>query len=141
MISWPIKQQQAINLEDILKELARYQRKRPPSIIEQLTKLRPEEENRISDWLRNLPFEAKLVSINRVVSDITYSGMMIRKVPSFRFIVEVISERNAGRRVEKIPPGNTLSLSRPTYVKIHRKHLDPETLNIYHLPWEWDAVS
>ena len=76
-----------------------------------------------------------------MVSDITHNGMMIRKIPSFRFIVEVISEKNAGRRGEKIPPGNTLSLSRPTYVKIHRKHLDPETLNIYHLPWEWDAVS
>lgn len=37
------------------------------------------------------------------------------------------------------PPGNTLSLSRPTYIKVHRKHLDTETLDIYHLPWEWDA--
>ncbi|KAL9114205.1 MAG: hypothetical protein Q9187_007502, partial [Circinaria calcarea] len=36
------------------------------------------------------------------------------------------------------PPGNTLSLSRPTYIKVHRKHLDTETLDTYHLPWEWD---
>ena len=34
-----------------------------------------------------------------------------------------------------------LALNRPTYIKLHRKHLDPETLNVYHLPWEWDDVS
>ena len=30
---------------------------------------------------------------------------------------------------------------RPTYIRVHRKHLSPETLNDYHLPWEWDFVS
>ena len=30
---------------------------------------------------------------------------------------------------------------RPTYVKVHRKHLDPETLNTYELPWKWEDVS
>ena len=34
-----------------------------------------------------------------------------------------------------------LTLNRPTYIKVHRKHLDPETLDVYHLPWEWDDVS
>jgi len=32
-------------------------------------------------------------------------------------------------------------LSRPTYIKVHRKHLSPETLDVFHLPWEWDDVS
>lgn len=32
-------------------------------------------------------------------------------------------------------------LKRPTYIKVHRKHLSPETLDIHHLPWEWDDVS
>ena len=30
---------------------------------------------------------------------------------------------------------------RPTYIKVHRKHLSPDTLDIYDLPWEWDDVS
>ena len=34
-----------------------------------------------------------------------------------------------------------LVLNRPTYIKVHRKHLDPETLDVYQLPWEWDDVS
>ena len=32
-------------------------------------------------------------------------------------------------------------LTRPTYIKVHRKHVSPETLDEYHLPWEWDEVS
>ena len=32
-------------------------------------------------------------------------------------------------------------LTRPTYIKVHQKHLCPETLDEYHLPWEWDEVS
>lgn len=34
-----------------------------------------------------------------------------------------------------------LDLSRPTYIKVHRKHLSPDTLDEYQLPWEWDEVS
>ena len=34
-----------------------------------------------------------------------------------------------------------LDLTRPTYIKVHRKHLSPDTLDLYDLPWEWDEVS
>ena len=34
-----------------------------------------------------------------------------------------------------------VDLTRPTYVKVHRKHLSPDTLDLYGLPWEWDRVS
>ena len=39
------------------------------------------------------------------------------------------------------PPKPSLDLSRPTYIKVHRKHMDPETLDEYELPWEWMTVS
>ena len=29
----------------------------------------------------------------------------------------------------------------PTYIRVHRKHLSPDTLDTYDLPWEWDVVS
>ena len=32
-------------------------------------------------------------------------------------------------------------LTRPTFIKVHRKHLSPETLDEYNLPWAWDEVS
>lgn len=34
-----------------------------------------------------------------------------------------------------------MDLTRPTYIKVHRKYLSPETLDVYHLPWEWDDVG
>ena len=190
MISWPIKQQQGITQQDIVEEMALDQRRGRLSVIEQRTKLYPEEDERISNWLRGLPFEAELISIKRMVSNITYNGMVIRKVHSTRFIVKVISERNHDMSLD--PPlgfggfgreplrnaslenglfgsvpagnaplgnaplgnglfgsvpqgnglfGNALSLSRPTYIKVHRKHIEPETLNFYKLPWEGDDVS
>lgn len=35
----------------------------------------------------------------------------------------------------------TIDLTRPAYIKLHRKHLSPDTLDTYELPWEWDDVS
>ncbi|CAF9934134.1 hypothetical protein IMSHALPRED_009607 [Imshaugia aleurites] len=29
-------------------------------------------------------------------------------------------------------------LTRPTYIKVHQKHVSPETLDEYNLPWGWD---
>ncbi|KAL8831752.1 MAG: hypothetical protein Q9191_000680 [Dirinaria sp. TL-2023a] len=34
-----------------------------------------------------------------------------------------------------------MDVSRPTYIKVHHRHLSPETLDAYELPWEWDPVS
>ncbi|KAL9600123.1 MAG: hypothetical protein Q9219_003379 [cf. Caloplaca sp. 3 TL-2023] len=31
-----------------------------------------------------------------------------------------------------------VDLNRPTYIKVHRKYLSPDTLDAYDLPWEWD---
>lgn len=39
-------------------------------------------------------------------------------------------------------PGKTMDVIQPTYItKVHRKHLSPDTLDLYGLPWEWDDVS
>lgn len=31
-----------------------------------------------------------------------------------------------------------LEAARPTYIRVQVRHLLPETLEYYHLPWEWD---
>jgi hypothetical protein len=35
---------------------------------------------------------------------------------------------------------DSLGLNKKTYIKVHRKHIVPETLDAYHLPWEPDEV-
>ena len=37
--------------------------------------------------------------------------------------------------------GKTKNLTRPTYIKVHQKHMSPDTLDEFSLPWEWDEVS
>jgi hypothetical protein len=44
--------------------------------------------------------------------------------------------------IHKPPPSERVNIQpkvkRPTYIKVHRKYLDPETLDEYGLPWMWD---
>lgn len=42
---------------------------------------------------------------------------------------------------QKPHDGDNNGPERPTYVKVHRKHLLPATLDAYQLPWEWDSVG
>lgn len=56
------------------------------------------------------------------------------------------SDKSIERILEKEKGGNSgqmkiMDLTRPTYIKVHRKHLSPDTLDAYDLPWEWDDVS
>jgi hypothetical protein len=37
-------------------------------------------------------------------------------------------------------PTETLDWAKPTFVKVHRKYMLPETLEAYNIPWEWDEV-
>ncbi len=34
-----------------------------------------------------------------------------------------------------------LDLARPTHIRVNRKYLEPETLELYDVPWDWDLVS
>jgi hypothetical protein len=46
------------------------------------------------------------------------------------------------RRRDKEQGGSMImELSKPTWIRIHRKYLAMETLQFYSLPWEWDEVS
>ena len=38
-------------------------------------------------------------------------------------------------------PKKLLEFDRPKYIKVHRKHLSPDTLDAYDLPWEIDEVG
>ncbi|KAF2667549.1 hypothetical protein BT63DRAFT_426410 [Microthyrium microscopicum] len=38
-----------------------------------------------------------------------------------------------------IRPGNQLAIAKPTYIRIHRNHIDVETLRYFGLPYEYDT--
>ncbi len=45
-----------------------------------------------------------------------------------------------GKGHHKEKDNRIMDLRRPTFVKVHRKHISPETLDEYELPWQWDTV-
>ena len=162
---------QAIDQRHISEELCRDERSRRTSLVEQLAQLRDGEGFGIQQWLKELPHEAVLESMVRRTRNIEHDGIMIKNIPSYRLIIRLLSneeveklpanrnlpyKRSMGSEVSvrnpepqvilskrDAPSGfiPRLSLDRPTFVKIHHKHLEPETLDVYRLPWVWDHVS
>ncbi|KAL8733474.1 MAG: hypothetical protein Q9166_002100 [cf. Caloplaca sp. 2 TL-2023] len=69
------------------------------------------------------------VPIRKAIEELGYpfeeaeDNILIGKALSKENIDEIFSLRNK---------------LRPTYIKVHRKHLAPETLDAYELPWEWE---
>lgn len=55
--------------------------------------------------------------------------------------IEKILKKAEGKGKDKRGEKQIMDLTRPTYIKVHRKHLSPDTLDEYDLPWEWDDVS
>src|ERR1700679_2786378 len=50
------------------------------------------------------------------------------------YVEEVLHKKKAERATLAI------DLQRPTFIKVNRKYLHPDTLDFYGLPWEWDSV-
>ena len=53
-------------------------------------------------------------------------------------IEKILKREGKGKNVKDL---KVKDLSRPTYIKVHQKHVSPDTLDEYNLPWEWDPVS
>ena len=53
-------------------------------------------------------------------------------------IEKILKGEGKGKNVKDL---KVKDLTRPTYIKVHRKHVSPFTLDEYNLPWEWDPVS
>jgi len=45
------------------------------------------------------------------------------------------------KKQERASSALAIDLHRPTFIKVNRKYLHPDTLDYYGLPWEWDSVS
>ncbi|KIW44335.1 uncharacterized protein PV06_05350 [Exophiala oligosperma] len=52
---------------------------------------------------------------------------------------EYIEEILHKKKQEKANAALAIDLHRPTYIKVNRKYLHPDTLDYYGLPWEWDS--
>ena len=132
--------------EEVAKQLRRMQRWKRSSISEQLGALGNEEREAL-----NFHIAQSSMSSHRTTSQVSLLAVGRKKIRSPKtspglkscHCVNVIVERrflqvqgNADKRTSKV-----VNLSRPTYIKVHRKYLSPDTLDAYQLPWEWDHVG
>jgi len=52
-----------------------------------------------------------------------------------------VKEARQGQGAERKKKSTSKDISSPMRLKVRRKHLAPEILDEYKLPWEWDSVS
>lgn len=144
--------------EEVAKQLRRMQRWKRSSISEQLGALGNEEREAL-----NFHITQSSMNSHRTTSQVSLLAVGRKKIPSPKrslglkscYCVNVIVERkflqvqgHADKRVlenrtepESRRISKVVNLSRPTYIKVHRKYLSPDTLDAYQLPWEWDHVG
>ena len=48
--------------------------------------------------------------------------------------------KSTGHPHPAVHPTGAISIARPTFLKVNKKYLDPETLNAYEIKWDWDDV-
>ncbi|KAL8974685.1 MAG: hypothetical protein Q9197_001089 [Variospora fuerteventurae] len=65
--------------------------------------------------------------LNDIYSAQGYSDERIQKM-----------SKDGERERRKGQPTQPVDLARPTYVRVHRKWIEPDTLDAYDLPWEWE---
>lgn len=100
------------------------------SVFASLEALHVSEKTLIVDFINGFGDNATLISLKRTEHDRREGNIALNGLPSFQLITE--QPAYDSRNVKK---------SRPTYIKVARWHICPETLDEYSLPWVWDDVS
>ncbi|KAL8858977.1 MAG: hypothetical protein Q9178_004458 [Gyalolechia marmorata] len=148
-----------VSQADVENQLSKDEEQGLPSILEVYADLSVYEEASISQNIAKSGPYTSLVSLKRTHVDKTYHGILFKGIPSLQYVLmtnlngakkgaletearlneekirsEIIDSKQKWKKDESM----VLNLDRPTYIKAHRKWLDPETLIAYDLPWEWD---
>ena len=145
-----------VSQADLEKQLSKDEEQGLPPILEVCVDLSVYEEESIRQNIAKSGPYTSLVSLKRTHVDKTYHGILFKGIPSLQYVLMTIMNRKkketleteARLNEEKIRSEIIESkqnwrkhLDEPTYIKVHRKWLDPETLIAYDLPWEWYDVS
>lgn len=100
------------------------------SVFASLEALHMSERTLIADWINGFGENITVISLKRTEQDRREGNVALNGLPSFQLITE-----------QPAYDTSKLKASRPTYVKVARWHVCPETLDEYSLPWVWDDVS
>ena len=126
---------------DILKHLSRDQEESFPQVIEAYQELLAHEHKAINLKVRAAGSGASVISLKRSHVDISHHGIFFNGVPVLQFILMSHTKKGIEPMITVKESMEEIDLARPTYFKVHREYLSPDTLDAYGLPWTWDQVS
>ncbi|KAL8813206.1 MAG: hypothetical protein Q9223_000959 [Gallowayella weberi] len=136
-LSWSVHEIK-VPQSDIQEHLIKNREEGLPTVLDAYPDLSRHEHDAIRIQLEQL-FRSSLTSLKRTYTDLTHRGILFNKAPVLQF---VLSNETTGEALLPKPADindvKEMHLSRPTYIKVHRKFMSPGTLDVYKLPWHWD---
>ena len=134
---------------ELHKWLEKTQANDSTSVLDRMMTFRPIDRTLVAmgaNFVRdeNPGRKVSLFAVKRSEEEIRHESLSFHSIPSFQLVYQL--ERHPSRQkrskdIEDSKNSRIPDLRRPTYLKVHRKHLSPVTLDEYELPWEWDKVS
>lgn len=140
--------------EEVIKQLRRMQRWKRSNVSEQMSALGDAEREAINSYITDSSMNSQQITSQVFLLAVSRKKIRLQNesadVGSYHCIYviakrEDLQNQNYSQkktRARKMQHSMTqMNLPRPTYIKVHQKHLSPETLDAYQLPWERDNVS
>lgn len=136
--------------DDVEEEHERLKRKNKKSVAESMVRLTNNEREFLDEWFSDelAKQNVKLFVVAIAIEKIKAPELVITNLPKRR--IRLIIERHPtdvlfGRPISpgqrpQLGPG-VISSDRPTFLKVHKKFMEPEVLNRAKLPWEWDLSN
>lgn len=102
------------------------------------------KEKIVSDWQREQDEKKRKEKAKKEEDDEKFEERVKKEFMAAGYseshIETILHKKREKRDAERKENSLALvDLSRPTYIKVNRKYLSPETLDRYQLPWEWDS--
>ncbi|KAI4087851.1 MAG: hypothetical protein LQ339_008798 [Xanthoria mediterranea] len=135
---------------DIRRKLSKRKEEDHQLGIESYLDLFDHERSAIDGCIAQSPWRRScLILLKRTSTDINHRRIFFKGVPELQFIIGIPTIKGShalvgghdGAMLHIQKQVKTVNLSRPTWMKVHRKYLSPDTLDAYDLPWEWNDVS
>lgn len=113
-------------------------------------KEKEEERQREKEWELKQIQKKEMAEKLKKAEDEKLSAEMHKRLAKFGFQENQIEAMIDQEKAKKLPAGyspraaitsTALTISKPTYIKIHKDHLSVETLKYYRIPYEYDPVS
>ena len=141
--------------EEVVKQLRRMQRWKRSNISEQMSAIGDAEREAINSHITDSSMNSQQITSQVFLLAVSRKKIRLQRestdIGSYHCIYVIArredlqnqnySQKQTRARKMQHHSMTQMNLSRPTYIKVHQKHLSPETLDAYQLPWERDNVS